>query len=112
LSFFNVNELLAIEMLPGIFRKAVWLDGVMMTFFEMEPQSEIPAHDHPNEQITYILAGELEITVGSETRVLRAGDGVCVPSGTRHGARVLNEKVIAVDGWNPVRDEYKGDQPI
>ena len=109
MGFFQLDQLSATEMLPGVFRKAVWLDNVMVTFFEFEPHAEVPAHDHPNEQITYVLEGELELTMGNETRVLKAGDGATVPGGIRHSAKVLDQRVVAIDAWNPVREEYKGE---
>ena len=107
MSFFCVADLPAVEMLPGVVRRAVWLEGVMMTFFELEPDTDVPAHDHPHEQITYMVEGAIEFTLGQETRRLNAGEGVCVPSGVRHGARVLGQRTVALDAWNPVREDFK-----
>ncbi|MCX4169616.1 cupin domain-containing protein, partial [Enterococcus casseliflavus] len=33
-----------------------------------------PMHNHPHEQLTYVLSGEFEFTIGEETRVVSAGD--------------------------------------
>jgi quercetin dioxygenase-like cupin family protein len=108
MTFFSTNELNKTEMLPGLMRQAVWLENLMVTFFEFEPNAEVPEHDHPHEQITYVTSGALELTLAGEVRILRAGDGVCVPSGVRHSARTLDEPTTAVDAWNPIREEYKG----
>jgi quercetin dioxygenase-like cupin family protein len=107
MSFFTVSELPGVDMLPGVVRRAVYLEHTMMTFFSFAPGSVIPEHDHPHEQITYVVQGAMEFTLGGETRVLRAGDGVCCPPGASHGAIVLDEPTVALDGWYPVREEYK-----
>jgi quercetin dioxygenase-like cupin family protein len=104
--FFSVSELPGTEMLPGIVRRAVHLEHTMMTIFDFEPRSVVPEHDHPHEQITYVVQGSMEFTLGGETRILRAGEGACCPSGVSHGAVILDEPTIAVDAWYPVREEY------
>lgn len=107
MTFFNVDELPGTEMLPGVTRRAVYLDHVMLTFFEFAPGSIVPEHNHPHEQITYVIHGAMEFHLGAEMQVLRAGDGVCIPPGTTHKAVILDEPTIALDAWYPVREEYK-----
>ena len=107
MNFFNIPELQATEMLPGIDRRAVWLDKVMITFFTFQPHAVVPEHAHDNEQVTVVTRGALEFTLGEETRILRAGDGVCIPPQVRHSAKVLDEATEAYDSWGPPRDDYK-----
>jgi len=94
-------------MLPGIERKAVWLDGVMLTVFAFEPHAAVPEHAHTNEQITLVTKGALKFTLGEECRILRAGEGVCIPPNVVHKAVVLDEPTEAIDAWTPPRDDYK-----
>lgn len=107
MAFFSVDELPGTEMLPGVMRRAVYLDHVMLTFFEFAPGSIVPEHSHPHEQITYVIQGAIEFHLGERARVLRAGDGVCIPPGTPHKAIILDEPTVALDAWYPVREEYK-----
>jgi quercetin dioxygenase-like cupin family protein len=105
--FFTVSELAETEMLPGVVRRAVYLDNVMLTFFTFEPGCAVPEHDHPHEQISYVIQGGMEFTLGGETRVLRAGEGASCPPGVPHGAIILDEPTVVLDAWHPVREEYK-----
>ncbi|GAG17396.1 unnamed protein product [marine sediment metagenome] len=105
--FFHIPELPGTGMLPGIERRAVWLDKVMITFFTFQPNAVVPEHAHENEQITVVTRGTMEFTMGDETRTLRAGDGVCIPPNVKHGARILDEPTEAYDAWGPPRDDYK-----
>ncbi len=107
MSFFRKDDLPAVEMLPGVMRRAVYLDDVMITFFDFEPNAVIPGHHHPHQQITWVISGTMEFDLDGETRVLRAGDGVLIPPDTPHGAVILDEACRALDAWHPVRDDYR-----
>ena len=107
MSFFRIPTLPATNMLPGIERRAVWLDQVMLTFFTFQPQAIVPEHAHENEQITVVTCGALEFTLGDEKRILHAGDGVCIPPNITHSALVLDEVTEAYDAWSPPREDYK-----
>jgi quercetin dioxygenase-like cupin family protein len=106
-SFFRICNLDVTEMLPGIQRRAVWLDRVMLTFFTFQPGSVVPEHAHDHEQITVVTRGAMTFSLGGEVCTLRAGEGVCIPPNVRHGARILNEETEAYDAWSPPRDDYK-----
>jgi len=108
MSFFRIPTLPATNMLPGIERRAVWLDQVMLTFFVFQPRAIVPEHAHENEQITVVTRGALQLTMGNETKILRAGDGVCIPPNIAHSALVLDEVTEAYDAWSPPRNDYKG----
>ena len=69
--YFRVEDLAPVEQLPGIERRAVWLDNVMLTFYSFAPGAVVPEHAHANEQITVVTKGAMAFTLGSETRVLR-----------------------------------------
>lgn len=92
--------------LSGFMFKEVHLKNVMLTWVEMEPGSILPEHSHPHEQISLVVRGALELTVDGATRVMRQGDVAVVPSHIRHSGRVLEEPTVAVDAWNPIREDY------
>jgi len=105
--FFTLDDLPVTEMLPGVARRAVWLDDVMLTFFAFDPGAVIPGHEHPHEQITVVTKGAMEFTLDGETRLLHAGEGVCIPPNTTHSATILDDPTEAIDAWNPPRNDYK-----
>lgn len=106
MSFFQVKDLPVTEMLEGVFRRAVYLDNLMLTFFDLEPGCEVPEHAHPHEQITYVLEGEMVFTLDGETRTLRAGEGATIPPNVPHSG-VFPGPARVVDAWHPVREDYK-----
>ena len=107
MTYFRTDELHATEMLPGVTRRAAYLDDVMMTFFDFEPNATIPEHHHPHQQITWVVSGTMEFDLDGEKRVLHAGDGVLIPPDTPHSAVIMDEPCRALDAWHPVRDDYR-----
>ena len=105
--YYRTEDLPATEMFPGVLRRAVHLDDVMITFFDFEPHAAIPVHEHPNQQISWVVSGKMEFDLNGEKRVLRAGDGVLIPPNTPHGGVILDEPCRAIDAWHPVREDYK-----
>jgi hypothetical protein len=47
-----------------------------------------PLHSHPWDELTYVLEGEMEFTIGAETRVGGPGTLVSLPRGVPHTLRV------------------------
>jgi quercetin dioxygenase-like cupin family protein len=106
MNFFRTDDLPATEMLPGVNRRTVFLPDLMLTFVDFEPGRVLPEHDHPHQQITWIVSGAMEFDLDGEKRILRPGDGVLVPPNVRHSAVVLQEPCRALDAWHPIREDY------
>ncbi|CAH0998875.1 Quercetin 2,3-dioxygenase [Neolewinella maritima] len=58
---------------------------------------QIPPHIHEHEdEVFYVLAGELELTVGDQTTVLQAGDLAFGPRGVPHSWRTIGSSTTRV----------------
>jgi quercetin dioxygenase-like cupin family protein len=68
------------------------------------PGASAPVHSHPHEQISYVVSGSFEATVGDETMKLGQGDSVYVAPSVSHGVRALEHSVI-VDVFTPQRED-------
>lgn len=54
----------------------------------LPPNTSTQAHFHPNtEEIYYILQGEGLMALEQERAVVRQGDGIAIPPGTKHQIR-------------------------
>jgi quercetin dioxygenase-like cupin family protein len=92
--------------LDGIQRKTlVHGESTLMTEFKLRKGSSIPLHNHPQEQIGYLISGQIAFLVGSEKIVCNPGDSWCFAGGEEHGAEVLQDAEI-VEVFSPVREDY------
>ena len=70
------------------------------------PDLVTPAHDHPHEQITMVEQGRVHFTIGNEQRIANVGDILHFPSGQWHGATMLDEEVVLIDIFSPIREDF------
>lgn len=95
--FFSAFDgLPAEEMDKGILVRTLSAETIQLRHLVFEPETIIPDHQHPEEVVTMVLEGTLEMTVGDETRKVSQGEVFRVPPKTRHSGRVFSEKVVAV----------------
>ncbi|MFC6903730.1 cupin domain-containing protein [Halalkalicoccus tibetensis] len=57
-----------------------------MKYWRVEPGATLPAHRHHNEQIGYMISGELVAIVEGEEVLLEPGDAYRFESDEHHGA--------------------------
>ena len=59
--------------------------------FEEAAPEKLRLHQHAGIELLYLIAGKLEITIGSERYELAAGDAIYFDSGVRHGYRRVSK---------------------
>ncbi len=96
-----------LEPAPGVVLHTVWGERMMFARFSIEPDSRVPLHNHPHEQIGVILDGEFELTIGDESRLLKRGDMYIVPSNVSHGGTTYSEPAQVLDIFSPPREDYQ-----
>lgn len=62
-------------------------------------------HSHPHTQITYVVSGKFEFTIGDEKNIVTAGDTMLKKDGITHGCVCLEEGVL-LDIFSPMREDF------
>ena len=100
------DELPAFTPLAGFTMQSITGGKLMANWVTIVPHREMPLHHHPHEQLGIMLEGVLELTLGDETRLLRAGDAYAVPPHLPHSARTFAEGCVVLDVFTPPREDY------
>ncbi len=83
--FRSWNGVEAHELYPGVHLHAIGGEQVLMCRVRYAPGKQVARHIHPEaEQLMAIVDGEVTMTIGEETRTLRAGDVAVVNRGVEH----------------------------
>lgn len=90
----------------GIERQMVVGENVMICRFRFAPFVVTAEHSHPHEQMTLVVQGKVRFTIGGEERIVVAGDVLHFPPNNRHGATMLDEEVILIDVFSPIREDF------
>jgi quercetin dioxygenase-like cupin family protein len=94
------------EMAPGVRRTLVaYNDDLLLVKVAFETNAVGALHQHVHSQISYVESGEFEVTVGDETRVLRAGDTFYAAPNVPHGV-VARQAGTLLDSFSPVRLDF------
>jgi quercetin dioxygenase-like cupin family protein len=99
------------QLTPGIRVKTLtYGEKTLCVEFRLDQGSTLPRHAHPHEQIGYLVAGRLRLTVGAEVLDAGPGDSWCIPGNVEHGAETLADSV-AFEVFAPVREDYLPEKP-
>lgn len=90
----------------GIERQMVVGQNVMMCRFRFKPFVVAPQHTHPHEQMTLVVQGKIKFFISGEEHILKAGDVIYFPPQILHGATMLDEEVILIDIFSPIREDF------
>ena len=87
-AFIMAQPLLDIPFPPEMVEaRAIRGDHGLVVFFVFHKAMELPAHAHKGQWGT-VIEGQIELTIGGDTRVYHPGDSYDIPAGVEHSARV------------------------
>lgn len=90
----------------GIERQMIVGENMMMCRFRFAPFVVTDEHSHPHEQMTLVVQGTVKFTISGEEHILQAGDVLYFPPDNRHGATMLDEEVVLIDIFSPIREDF------
>ena len=106
MNFISIDRLAERPIFTGI-RGRYWHgDRITAGDVLLDAETDIPIHQHPHEQLTYLLEGRMEFVVGDERQVMEPGDIAIIPGGVLHGGRTIT-KCRVIDTFAPARDDYR-----
>lgn len=98
------------QIFPTVRLHAIGGEQVLLCHVVYEPGTAVQRHSHEHtEQVMWVTDGELELTVGDEMRVMRAGDVAVVSRGVEHEVRSQSGCTF-VEALSPVPLDHVGDR--
>jgi len=88
-----------------ISRRVLVGDKEMVVWWSMKAGAHAAAHQHPHEQIFWLISGTMEFRLGGEKRTCRAGDVGVIAGGVEHEAW-FPEDTEVVDVFAPPREDF------
>ncbi|MDV7106091.1 cupin domain-containing protein [Vibrio sp. TH_r3] len=104
--FVNNNSITLENLGDGVSRKVLAHSNNMMAVeVHFESGAVGAMHSHPHEQLTYVLSGKFEFTIGEKTQIVTAGDTMYKEPNIEHGCVCL-EAGILIDNFTPMRKDF------
>jgi quercetin dioxygenase-like cupin family protein len=92
---------------PGVTIRTCAAAKMMLSYVVLEPHAVVEEHSHPHEQVGMLLEGRARFFIGGEEKVLQKGDMWLIPGNVKHRVVALEERVVALDIFTPVREDYR-----
>jgi quercetin dioxygenase-like cupin family protein len=96
------------EVAPGMQRKIVSGEKLMIAKMKFRDGFRVPLHSHENEQITHVICGTIRLWFGENKEQqmdLHAGEMVVIPPHLPHEALMIGA-VEEIDHWAPPRQDW------
>jgi quercetin dioxygenase-like cupin family protein len=100
------------ELNPLIGRKLVTGERMMLAQVFLKKGAIVPAHEHHNEQVSWMLSGKLRFWLGEHADApgdvytdVSAGEVLVIPPHLRHRAEAL-EDTLDIDVFDPPRQDW------
>lgn len=90
----------------GVVARTIVGERMTLAVVELVPDSVVPEHRHPNEQMGILLQGSLVFRVGDEERALVPGGTWRIPGEVPHGVTVGPEGAVLIDVFAPIREDW------
>lgn len=93
------------EVVDGVFNTQM-AEGERMNLlqFEIEPGASVPRHDHPHEQVGYVIRGRPTFVTDDGEQILEPGDSYVIPGDELHALENrTDERVVGIDVFSPPR---------
>ena len=95
----------------GIERQMFIGKQMMICRFRFRPFLVTPEHDHPHEQMTIVERGKVRFFIEGKERIASAGDVLHFPPKCWHGATMMDEEVVLIDIFTPLREDFLNGDP-
>jgi len=102
----DLNKIDGKEILPGFRLKVVHSEHMTLTYWDIKAGSSLPEHSHPNEQVTNMIEGELELIVDGESNIIKPNSVVVIPSNATHSGKAITDCRV-IDVFYPIREDYR-----
>ena len=90
----------------GIERQLVVGERIMIVRFRFVPFLVTPEHTHMHEQMSLVVSGRVRFFVEGEERIASPGDVLHFPPNCLHGATMMDEEVVLIDIFSPIREDF------
>lgn len=94
------------EPVAGIRMRGLRGERLHANVVAFEPNAVLPLHAHDNEQMGYVLSGDMIMTIDDVDYKMTAGMIYTIPGGISHKVVAGPEGVVVLDIFSPPRSEY------
>lgn len=86
--------------------KIITSQNITIGRVEINEVMEMDAHKHPQEQVTIVVEGSMDIQYNGEKKVVKAGETCIIPKNSLHKVWITQIPFKSFDIFSPVKDDF------
>jgi len=103
----NWEKISRFQARSGVTRRVFSGNNSMMVLNELMSSAKPALHQHPHEQLTYIVEGTCRFVIGDEVVDMAEGDLILIPPNVPHSLEVTSDNpVLNLDVFSPIREDF------
>ncbi|MFW9877607.1 MAG: cupin domain-containing protein [Candidatus Thorarchaeota archaeon] len=96
----NKDSVEPVKAFKVVYRKTlVYNKNLMLSYFLLEKNAEVPIHSHKEHQIGYLIKGKIKFLTENGEFIVKEGDSYVFDANEKHGALILKTPEI-IDVFN------------
>ena len=96
----NIKELKSNEIMPGFHGRILHGSDFTWVYWEIDKGSNLPEHNHVNEQLMHVVKGKFEFTINGKKHLCEKGSTFQIPSNVPHSGKAITSCEI-MDVFSP-----------
>jgi len=105
-AFADLDGMGPIGIWDGVLARTVEGEQCSLGVVELDPNSVVLEHRHPNEQLGIVVSGSVRFRVGEEERELGPGGTWCIPPDVPHEVTTGPKGAVVLDVFSPPRADW------
>ena len=105
-AFDDLSAIAPLQIWPGLIGRALTGAEATLAQIELDPDIDVPEHEHVNEQIGILTGGSLTFRIGDESRELGPGGTWIIPAHVPHSVTAGPGGATLIEVFVPARDDW------
>jgi quercetin dioxygenase-like cupin family protein len=106
-AFDHLDAIAPIGIWDGVLARTIDGRSCSIGVVELDPNSIVAEHSHPNEQLGLVVSGSVSFRVSDEERELGPGGTWCIPPNVPHEVHTGPNGAVVIDVFCPPREDWK-----
>ena len=105
-AFSDVRTIAPQQIWNGLTGRTVHGEQLTLSLIELDPESKVPEHSHPNEQVGILISGSMTFRVGDETKELGPGETWIILADVPHSVIAGPDGAVVIEVFAPPRSDW------
>ena len=102
----KVSDLNALQLSDGVTARVINSENMTIMHANLKAGHSVPEHNHIQEQVVNVIAGEIELIVEGKSHRLTPGEVLILSSNVPHAARAITDCYV-IDVFYPIREDLQ-----